>query len=40
MVHLTYPNHSKDFWNEVDKLMPNFREYESWLKQHGVKMDL
>ncbi|MCB9210914.1 MAG: M48 family metallopeptidase [Ignavibacteriales bacterium] len=40
MVHLTYPNHSKNFWNEVDKIMPNFREYESWLKQHGVKMDL
>jgi predicted metal-dependent hydrolase len=40
MVHLTYPNHSSEFWNELDKKMPNYREYENWLKQNGVKMDL
>ena len=38
MIHLKYPNHSSDFWNELDKKMPNFREYENWLKQNGVKM--
>lgn len=40
MVHLKYPNHSAEFWNELDKKMPNFREYEDWLKRNGVKMDL
>jgi len=40
MVHLKYPNHSSEFWNEVDKKMPNYREYESWLKQNGVKMTI
>lgn len=40
MVHLTYPNHSSEFWNELDKKMPNYREHENWLKQNGVKMDL
>ena len=40
MVHLTYPNHSAEFWNELDKKMPNFREQEDWLKQNGVKMAL
>lgn len=40
MVHLKYPNHSAEFWNEVDKKMPNYREYENWLKQNGVKMAL
>lgn len=40
MVHLKYPNHSAEFWNELDKKMPDFREYENWLKQNGVKMDL
>lgn len=40
MVHLTYPNHSPEFWNELDKKMPNFREHEEWLKRNGVKMDL
>lgn len=38
MVHLKHPNHSPQFWNELDKKMPNFREYEHWLKMNGVKM--
>jgi predicted metal-dependent hydrolase len=40
MVHLRYPNHSPEFWNELDKKMPNFREHENWLRRNGVKMDL
>lgn len=40
MVHLKYPNHSTDFWNELDKKMPDFREQENWLKKNGVKMAL
>ena len=40
MVHLTYPNHSAEFWNELDKKMPDFRKHENWLKQNGVKMAL
>ncbi|MEI6883808.1 MAG: SprT family zinc-dependent metalloprotease [Bacteroidota bacterium] len=40
MIHLKYPNHSPDFWNELDKKMPNYREYENWLKVNGVKMAL
>jgi len=40
MVHLTYPNHSTEFWNELDKKMPDFRDHENWLKQNGVKMSL
>lgn len=40
MVHLKYPSHSPAFWNELDKKMPDYREYENWLKQNGVKMAL
>ena len=40
MVHLKYPNHSPEFWNELDKKMPNYKEYENWLKQNGVKMSI
>jgi predicted metal-dependent hydrolase len=40
MVHLKFANHSTEFWNELDKKMPNFREHEDWLKKNGVKMDL
>ena len=40
MVHLRIPNHSPEFWNELDKKMPNYREHYKWLKKNGVKMDL
>ncbi|MDI1355319.1 MAG: SprT family zinc-dependent metalloprotease [bacterium] len=40
MVHLKHPNHSPQFWNELDKKMPNYREYEHWLKINGVKMSM
>ncbi|MBN2282209.1 MAG: M48 family metallopeptidase [Candidatus Marinimicrobia bacterium] len=40
MVHLKYPNHSPEFWNELDKKMPDYKEYENWLKQNGVKMSI
>lgn len=40
MVHLKHPNHSPEFWNELDKKMPNYRDQEHWLKQNGVKMAL
>lgn len=40
MVHMKHPNHSADFWNELDKKMPDFREQEDWLKRNGVKMSL
>lgn len=40
LVHLKYPNHSPEFWNELDKKMPNFKEHENWLKQNGVKMTI
>lgn len=40
MVHLKHPNHSPEFWNDLDKKMPNYRELENWLKQNGVKMAL
>jgi len=40
MVHLKHPNHSSEFWNELDKKMPDYKEHENWLKRNGVKMSL
>lgn len=28
------------FWNEVDKVMPDYRERKEWLRQRGSEMDL
>ena len=37
MVHLKYPNHSAEFWNELDKKMPKYREHEEWLKRMALR---
>ena len=28
------------FWNEVDKVMPDYGERKMWLKKHGAGLDL
>ncbi len=40
LVHLKYTNHSREFWNELDKKMPTYRAHVDWLKRNGVKLDL
>ena len=40
LVHLIHPNHSPAFWDELDRVLPEYREHESWLKRNGVKMSL
>jgi len=40
LAHLIHPNHTKSFWNEVDKVMPDYRERKEWLRANGAGMDL
>ena len=40
LVHLKYPNHTKVFWNEVDKVMPDYKDRKNWLKINGAGMDI
>ncbi|MCP4161245.1 MAG: M48 family metallopeptidase [Deltaproteobacteria bacterium] len=40
LTHLIHPNHSEAFWNELDKIMPDYHQRKSWLKVHGAGMDL
>lgn len=40
LAHLIHNNHSKAFWNEVDKILPNYDEQVYWLKINGAGMDL
>ena len=40
LAHLIHPNHSAAFWNEVDKVMPDFQERKAWLRDNGAGMDL
>lgn len=35
LVHLKIRNHSKAYWHEVGKVMPEFKKYKIWLKENG-----
>ena len=32
LCHLVYPNHSKDFWNLVEKYVPNYKVFRKEMK--------
>lgn len=38
--HLVHMNHSKDFYNLVESIMPNYKIYEKWLKENSYKLSL
>lgn len=40
LCHLTYLNHSKDFWNKVASVMPDYKVYKNWLKEHGHELTI
>jgi hypothetical protein len=40
LAHLIHPNHTTAFWNEVDKVLPNYQSRHEWLRLNGAGMDL
>ena len=40
LCHFHHLNHTEAFWNEVDKVLPSYRERKEWLKKNGAAMDL
>ena len=40
LAHLIHLNHTAAFWNEVDKVLPDFHDRKEWLRVNGVGMDL
>lgn len=40
LAHLIHNNHTKAFWNEVDKILPSYQEQVNWLKIYGAGMSL
>lgn len=35
LCHLIEMNHSKAFWQQVERVMPDYEKYRQWLKDHG-----
>jgi predicted metal-dependent hydrolase len=40
LCHLHHRNHTEAYWNEVDKVMPDYRERKEWLRKYGASLDV
>lgn len=40
LCHLRHSDHTAAFWNEVDKVLPDYRERKEWLRKNGASMDV
>lgn len=40
LCHLTHMNHSRDFWDMVERIMPDYKVHRRWLKEHGQELSL
>lgn len=40
LCHLHRRDHSDMFWNEVDKVLPDYRDRKEWLRVRGAELDL
>jgi hypothetical protein len=40
LAHLKHRNHSKRFWSKVASILPDFRQREDWLEEHGYLLRL
>lgn len=40
MCHMVHMNHSKDFWNLVKNIMPDYKDSKILLRNEGIKYDL
>jgi len=38
LVHTIHRNHSTDFWDSVESIMPEFQEHKRWLQKNGYKL--
>ena len=40
LVHLKIRNHSKKYWDAVEKIRPDYQADRAWLKKHGAHLTL
>ena len=40
LCHLRHRDHTDAFWNEVDKVLPDYRDRKEWLRVRGAELDL
>ena len=40
LTHLEHSNHSQDFWQTAEAVIPDYEEKQEWLRVNGRKLDL
>ena len=40
LAHIRHKNHSRLFWQEVEKYIPDWKNRRKWLKAHGILMEI
>jgi predicted metal-dependent hydrolase len=40
LVHLIHPNHSKDYWQTVAEIIPDYEEKKEWLRINGRRLTI
>lgn len=40
LCHFYHRDHTDAFWNEVDKVIPDYRERKEWLRKNGAGLDV
>lgn len=40
LTHLIYKDHSDEFWNTVDKVIPDYLKRKQWLRDKGASLDI
>lgn len=40
LCHLRHRDHTEAFWNEVDKVLPDYLDRKAWLRENGSALDV
>ena len=40
LAHLKYQNHSNEFWELVETIIPDYEKRQEWLRIHGPELDI
>ena len=40
LAHLKHRRHDASFWNEVDRVLPDYQKQVAWLKQYGAGLSV
>ena len=38
LAHLIHKNHTAEFWKEIEKALPDYRERKQWLRENGASL--